>query len=57
MRIITVVGARSQFIKATAVSRVLRLTHNEILVHTGQHYNSDMSDAFFFDPQAPKTLR
>ena len=49
MRIITIVGARPQFIKAQAVSRALFSTDKveEILVHTGQHYDDNMSDIFF----------
>ncbi len=47
MRILTVVGARPQFIKAAAVSRVVRQEHQEILVHTGQHYDFGMSQVFF----------
>src|SRR5438270_3029472 len=47
MRILTVVGARPQFIKAAPVSRVLRLHHQEFLLHTGQHYDDTMSDLFF----------
>ena len=37
MKIVTVVGARPQFIKAAALSRVLRKEHTKILVHTGQY--------------------
>lgn len=48
MKIVTVVGARPQFIKAAAVSRELRKTHTEALIHTGQHYDANMS-AHFFD--------
>ena len=47
MKIVTVVGARPQFIKAAAGSRALRREHREILVHTGQHYDANMSDIFF----------
>lgn len=45
--ILTVVGARPQFIKAFAVSRELRDQYDEILVHTGQHYDQELSDVFF----------
>lgn len=47
MRILTVVGNRPQFIKAAAVSRPLRELHEEILVHTGQHYDDSLSRVFF----------
>ncbi len=48
MKIVTVVGARPQFIKAAPVSRALRLAgHHEILLHTGQHYDHGMSRIFF----------
>src|SRR5713226_8150339 len=47
MRVLTVVGARPQFIKATAVSRLLRARHEEFLLHTGQHYDQEMSAVFF----------
>jgi UDP-N-acetylglucosamine 2-epimerase len=47
VKILTVVGARPQFIKAAAVSRCLRNTHDEVLVHTGQHYDDEMSGRFF----------
>lgn len=46
-RILTIVGARPQFIKAAAVSHVLRRRHDEQLVHTGQHYDDNMSALFF----------
>ena len=39
MKVVTVVGARPQFIKAAVVSHVLRKKHTEILVHTGQHFD------------------
>ncbi|MCE5286400.1 MAG: UDP-N-acetyl glucosamine 2-epimerase [Pelosinus sp.] len=48
MRVVTIVGARPQFIKAAPVSIALALSHhNEIVVHTGQHYDPSMSDVFF----------
>lgn len=47
MKVLTVVGARPQFIKAAPVSRVLRKAHDEFLLHTGQHYDDAMSDLFF----------
>ena len=53
MKILTVVGARPQFIKAAAVSRKLRLHNEEILVHTGQHYDSNMSEVFFEEMHIP----
>ncbi|HYM55023.1 MAG TPA: UDP-N-acetylglucosamine 2-epimerase (non-hydrolyzing) [Solirubrobacteraceae bacterium] len=47
MRILTVVGNRPQFIKAAAVSGLLRERHEEVLVHTGQHYDDSLSRVFF----------
>ncbi len=52
-RIMTVVGARPQFVKASALSRVLRNDFTEILVHTGQHYDETMSDVFFQELEIP----
>ena len=54
MRVLTVVGARPQFIKAAPLSRALRLSHDELLVHTGQHYDDAMSAAFFRDLELPE---
>lgn len=62
MKIITVVGARPQFIKAATVSRAI-LVHNktnpqnlikELIIHTGQHYDANMSDVFFEEMDIPK---
>ncbi len=53
MKIITVIGARPQFIKAAAVSNKLREKHEEILVHTGQHYDENMSKIFFDELNIP----
>jgi UDP-N-acetylglucosamine 2-epimerase len=54
MKILTVVGARPQFVKAAAVSRVARQTHTEVLVHTGQHYDREMSGLFFEELGIPR---
>jgi UDP-GlcNAc3NAcA epimerase len=53
MKVLTVVGARPQFVKAAAVSRALRDEHQELLVHTGQHYDDAMSASFFRDLEMP----
>jgi UDP-GlcNAc3NAcA epimerase len=47
VKILTVVGNRPQFIKAAAVSGLLRKEHDEVLVHTGQHYDDSLSKVFF----------
>lgn len=56
MKILTIVGARPQFIKAAALSRELksRAGVEEILVHTGQHFDKNMSDVFFDEMNIPK---
>ena len=60
MKIVTILGARPQFIKAGSVSReIIRQTQaggdiEEIIVHTGQHYDGNMSDIFFEEMQIPK---
>lgn len=60
MKIVTILGARPQFIKAGSVSReILRQKEageaiQEIIVHTGQHYDANMSDVFFEEMQIPK---
>jgi UDP-N-acetylglucosamine 2-epimerase len=53
LKVVTVVGARPQFIKAAPVSRLLRQSHSELLVHTGQHYDDAMSGAFFRELTMP----
>jgi UDP-GlcNAc3NAcA epimerase len=54
VKVLTVVGARPQFVKAAPVSRILRQRHSEVLVHTGQHYDEAMSAAFFRDLELPE---
>jgi UDP-GlcNAc3NAcA epimerase len=53
VNVLTVVGARPQFVKAAPVSRALRERHDELLVHTGQHYDDTMSAAFFRELEIP----
>ena len=56
MKIVTIIGARPQFIKAAVVSRVFATSKDvtEIIVHTGQHFDSNMSDIFFEEMCIPK---
>jgi UDP-N-acetylglucosamine 2-epimerase len=53
MKILSIVGARPEFIQAAPVSRALQENHQEILVHTGQHYDYLMSQAFFDELDIP----
>jgi UDP-N-acetylglucosamine 2-epimerase (non-hydrolysing) len=53
MKMVSVVGARPQFIKHAALTRLLRSDYSEILVHTGQHYDYDLSETFFEELNIP----
>src|SRR5918998_486391 len=53
MRIVTIIGNRPQFVKAAAVSHRLRERHDELLVHTGQHYDDELSRIFFEELNVP----
>ncbi|MBI4283416.1 MAG: UDP-N-acetylglucosamine 2-epimerase (non-hydrolyzing) [Chloroflexi bacterium] len=54
MKIVSVVGARPNFVKAAMLSRVLRPEHEEIILHTGQHYDYEMSKVFFEELEIPE---
>ncbi len=54
MKIVTIVGARPQFIKLGPFSREVRKYHNEVIIHTGQHFDEEMSDLFFRDLEIPE---
>src|SRR5260221_2637994 len=53
MRVASIVGARPQFVKLSPVSRALRQKHEEIIIHTGQHYDYRMSAQFFDEVAIP----
>lgn len=54
MKLVTVIGNRPQFIKAAAVSGPLRAAHEELLVHTGQHYDDELSTIFIDELGVPR---
>jgi UDP-N-acetylglucosamine 2-epimerase (non-hydrolysing)/UDP-GlcNAc3NAcA epimerase len=54
VRVLTVIGNRPQFVKAAAVSFRLREVADEVLVHTGQHYDDDLSQVFFDELELPR---
>ena len=56
IKVVTVIGARPQFVKAAVVSKALKNTDciDEVIVHTGQHFDENMSDIFFEQMEIPK---
>ncbi|KPV96747.1 UDP-2,3-diacetamido-2,3-dideoxy-D-glucuronate 2-epimerase [Pseudoalteromonas sp. P1-9] len=56
IKVVTVIGARPQFVKAAVVSKALKNTNciDEVIVHTGQHFDANMSDVFFEQMEIPK---
>ncbi len=56
MKILTVIGARPQFIKAAVISRAIKSSEDitEVIVHTGQHFDNNMSEIFFEEMEIPK---
>jgi UDP-N-acetylglucosamine 2-epimerase (non-hydrolysing)/UDP-GlcNAc3NAcA epimerase len=57
LRVLTVIGNRPQFVKAAAVSRPLRARHDELLVHTGQHHDDELSTIFVTELGIPRPER
>ena len=64
MKLLTIIGARPQFIKASAISHAIDkynrnhlkadFSIDEVIIHTGQHYDTNMSDVFFKEMSIPK---
>jgi UDP-N-acetylglucosamine 2-epimerase len=54
MRIVSIIGARPEFVQVAVLSREIRRRHEEILIHTGQHYDANMSQGFFDELAIPE---
>lgn len=54
MKVVSIVGNRPQFVKAAPLSRALRARVDEVLVHSGQHYDPDLADLFFDELGVPQ---
>lgn len=54
VKICTIIGVRPQFVKVAVLSPIIRKEHTEILIHTGQHYDANMSAVFFQELGLPK---
>ncbi len=54
MRIVSIIGARPEFVQVAVLSREIRRNHEEILIHTGQHYDANMSQGFFDELAIPE---
>jgi UDP-N-acetylglucosamine 2-epimerase len=57
LKVLTVIGNRPQFVKAAAVSRLLRAEHDELLLHTGQHHDDELSTIFVKELGVPRPER
>jgi UDP-N-acetylglucosamine 2-epimerase (non-hydrolysing)/UDP-GlcNAc3NAcA epimerase len=57
LKVLTVIGNRPQFVKAAAVSRLLRAEHDELLLHTGQHHDDELSTIFINELGVPRPER